>query len=243
MLEADLFKHSKALNNTPAFRNIHRRPGPAAFDDLLDPQEADPGSPLAQLALRKANRVRSNVSPFALLDAATHYGQAIQSVFQRGIFYPTRYGDGSYPVWYGCLDERTTIYETAFHMIQEEMALKDHPIPIVRHRMVYKVACTAILIDLTKEKRYFPQLTDASNYRFTQQVGKRIRTEMHPGLLAPSARRQDGINLAAFTPKVLSTPELVGHLRYQLDPQSMSLTVTDESGHRPVATIDGRVWF
>lgn len=243
MQDQDLFKHSKTLDNTPTFRNINRRPAAAAFDDLLDPQDPSLASKDALLALSKANRVRSNVSSFALLDPATHYSLAIQSVFQRAIFFPTRYGDGSFPVWYGCGNELTTIYETAFHMIQEEMYLRDHQKPIERQRLVYKVACTAILIDLTKESRYFPQLTDSSSYIFTQQIARRIRTEMHPGLLAPSARHQDGINLAIFTPMVLSSPELAEQLTYRLEPSSLQLTVVDHRTQKTVVCIDGRQWF
>lgn len=240
---AGLFGHSKALDNTPAFRNINWRPGAAAFDDLLDPADATLDSQATLLALRKANNVRSNVSPFAVLDPATHYSLAIQSTFQRAVFYPTRYGDGSYPVWYGSLDELTTIQETAFHMIQEELDLINHHKPIERQRIVYCVACTAILIDLTLQSRFLPQLTDPNSYGFTRQIGKRIRTEMHPGLLAPSARHASGINLAIFTSRVLSNPKLLRHLRYRLDPASQRLTVIDETDRKEVAAIDGRLWF
>lgn len=243
MQTQELFEHSKALDNAPAFRNINWRPGEDAFDDLLDPSDATLDSQATLLALRKANSVRSNVSPFAVLDPATHYSLAIQRTFQRAVFYPTRYGDGSYPVWYGSLDELTTIHETAFHMIQEELDLINHHKPIERQRIVYRVACTAILIDLTRESRFFPQLTDPSSYGFTQQIGKRIRTEMHPGLLAPSARHASGNNLAIFTPRVLSNPELIRHLRYRLDPASQHLTVIDETDQKEAATVDGRLWL
>jgi hypothetical protein len=236
----NLFKHSKALDNTPVFRNINLRTGAGAFDDLLDPQDADHDQ-AGLLALRKANQVRSHVSPFAVIDPATHYNLSIQGVFQRAVFYPTRFGDGSYPVWYGCMEQFTTIYETAFHMIREEIDLKDHNRPIERQRLIFKVACTAILIDLTCESLYFPQLTDVSRYSFTQQIGKRVRTEMHPGLLAPSARHRDGINVAVFTPKVLSNPELAEQLVYRLDPASMRLSVLDKT--KLVTSIDGRLWF
>jgi hypothetical protein len=69
--------------------------------------------------------------------------------FQRAIFYPSRYGDGSFPVWYGCLDPLTTIYETAYHMIKEEKDLAGSQSEVVRRRLVCRVSCTAILIDLT----------------------------------------------------------------------------------------------
>ena len=224
------------MDSEPVYRNINRRPGAGAFDDLLDPADIADGA--NRLALRKANRVRSSVSAFAVLDQATLYSLAIQNVFQRAIFYPTRYGDGSYPVWYGCLDQRTTIHETAYHMIREEGDLRNHRNIIERRRMVFKVACTAILMDLTRQQRFYPRLTDPNSYRFTQEVGKRIRTERHPGLLAPSARLPEGVSLAVFNPGCLSNPELADQLVYRLDSQSMQLTVTRDN--QTVTVIDGR---
>lgn len=238
----DLFKHSKALDSAPAYRNINRRAAEAAFDDLLDPQDSLTEGDATRLALRQANRVRANVSPFAVLDPAGHYHFAIQSVFQRAAFYPTRYGDGSYPVWYGCLDPLTTIHETAYHMVREALDLRDHPQPLVRQRLIYRVDCTAILIDLSRSRRYHSRLADPDTYTFTQRVGKRVRTENHPGLLVPSARREAGVNLVIFTPAVLSNPELSQHLTYRLEPGSLELCVYDQEGQEAAVPIDGRKW-
>jgi hypothetical protein len=236
MQTENLFSHSRALDRSPTFRNILFQSAESAFDDLLDPDDADSN----QLALRHANRMRASVSPFAVLDPSTHHHLAIQSVFQRAVFYPSRYSDGSYPVWYGCTETITTVYETAYHMIRESVEFKDHPKPIRRQRLVYKVSCNAILIDLTQDKRYYSRLTDTDSYRFTQQIGRRVRTEMHPGLLAPSARHKDGTNVVIFTPSVLSNPILSQHLTYQLDLTSMQVTVFDENDQQEIATIDGK---
>ncbi|MBW2370720.1 MAG: RES family NAD+ phosphorylase [Deltaproteobacteria bacterium] len=243
MQTEDIFKHAKTFDSTPAYCNINRRAGEEAFDDLLDPEDPDQDTQATGLALRKANQVRTNVGPFAVSDSTTHYILSIQNAFQRAVYYPTRFSDGSYPVWYGCMDQLTTIYETANHMIREEIDLRGHPKAIHRQRLVYKVACTAILIDLGSASRKFPQLIDSSSYSFTQQIGKRVRTEMHPGLLAPSARHQGGVNLVIFTPRVLSSPELVGNLSYQLDPSSMRLTVSDDKNQHTEICIDERKWI
>jgi hypothetical protein len=85
------------MDSEPVYRNIDRHPGAGAFDDLLRPADISDGANL--LALRKANRVRSSVSAFAVLDQAPLYSLAIQNVFQRAVFYLTRYGDG--PARYG----------------------------------------------------------------------------------------------------------------------------------------------
>jgi hypothetical protein len=235
MQPKELYKCSRALDNEPTFRNINYRPGPDAFDDLLDPGETSSEATIA--AFQKANRMRSTVNEVAALDQSSLFHIVIQRVFQRAIFYPSRYGDGSFPVWYGCLDPLTTIHETAYQMINEEKDLAGHQSEVVRRRIICRVSCTAILIDLTRDRKFFPQLTDPSNYNFTQQIGKRIRDEQHPGLLCPSARQPDGKNLAIFNGTCLSNPELLEQLVYRLNLKSMTIDVYRDD--QLTTTIDG----
>lgn len=235
MQPKELFKYSRVLDDDPAYRNINHHPRPDTFDDLLDPDETSDDAALP--AFQKTNRMRSTVCGIAAMDQTNLYHIVIQSVFQRAIFYPTRYGDGSFPVWYGCLDPLTTIYETAFHMIREERDLAGHPNEIVRRRLIFKVTCTAILIDLTRNRQFIHQLTDSGNYYFTQQIGKRIRNEQHPGLVSPSARHQNGKNLVIFNATCLSNPVLMEHLVYRLNPESFQIDVYREN--QMVVTIDG----
>lgn len=234
----DLYNHSRALGNEPVYRNIHYRPGPGAFDDLLDPDEDSEGA--TDLPFQLASRMRSNANTLTALDPGGIIKMAVLKVFQRAVFYPTRFGNGSYPVWYGCMNSLTTIYETAFHSFKHERELGNTESPVYRTHLVFKVACSAILIDLTQERHFFPKLTDPNNYSFTQQVGRRIRMEQHPGLLSPSARQADGVNLAIFNMGCLSNPELIEQLNYEIDPQSMQITVFHEDQTQTI--IDGRIW-
>lgn len=234
----DLYSHSRALDNEPVYRNIHYRPGPNAFDDLLDPDEDPEGA--TDLPYQLASRMRSNASTLAALDQAGILNMVVLKVFQRAVYYPTRFGDGSYPVWYGCMDTLTTIYETAYHSIKKERELGNTESPVNRTHLVFKVACSAILIDLTRKRQFFPKLTDPNNYNFTQQVGRRIRMEQHPGLLSPSARLAGGVNLAIFNMACLSNPDLAEQLNYEVNPQSMQITVSHKNQTQTV--IDGRIW-
>ncbi|WP_419663769.1 RES domain protein [Desulfosarcina variabilis str. Montpellier] len=122
-------------------------------------------------------------------------------------------------------------------LIKEERNLAGRYNEVVRRRLVCKVSCTAILIDFTRDRKFFPQLTDSSNYHFTQQIGKRIRYERHPGLLCPSARQSDGKNLAIFNGSCLSNPELLEQLVYRLNLKSMSIDVYRDD--QITTTIDG----
>jgi RES domain-containing protein len=235
MQPKDLYQYSRALDNEPAFRNISYRPGPDAFNDLLDPGETS--SDATTLAFHKVSRMRATVNEATAFDQTSLYHIFIERVFQRAIFYPSRYGDGSFPVWYGCLDPQTAVYETAYHMIEEEKDLAGRQSEIIRRRLVCRVTCTAILIDLTRDRKFFPQLIDSSSYHFTQQIGKRIREEQHPGLLCPSARHPEGKNLAIFNGACLSNPELIDQLVYCLNLESMTINVYRED--QITTTIDG----
>lgn len=44
-----------------------------------------------------------------------------------------------------------------------------------------------VLVDFTEKSKEHPELV-AQDYSFTQQIGKRLSSEGHPGILAPSAR-------------------------------------------------------
>jgi hypothetical protein len=152
----------------------------------------------------------------------------------------TRFGDGTYGVWYGSIEMKTTVFETGFHMIKAERAVEGLDEVVVRERAVYKVRCRAILIDLRGKQIPFPELV-ADNYGFTQQIGQRMNTEGHPGLLAPSSRTQ-GTNMVIFNPDVLTDPRLHCHLTYFFDPQTLEIRVERTVG-RTWLKVDGRKWF
>ncbi|MEE4263369.1 MAG: RES family NAD+ phosphorylase [Desulfobacteraceae bacterium] len=152
----------------------------------------------------------------------------------------TRFGDGTYGIWYGSLEIRTTVFETGFHMIKAERAVEGLDEVVVRERAVYRVKCRAILIDLRGKQESYPKLI-SDDYAFTQQIGQRMNTEGHPGLLAPSSRIE-GTNMVIFNPDVLSDPRLHCYLTYFFDPQTLEIKVERTVG-RTWLKVDGRKWF
>jgi hypothetical protein len=85
------------------------------------------------------------------------------------------------------------------------------------------------LIDLTGNEKKYPQLI-ASDYSFTHQIGSRLAKEGHPGLIAPSARYQSGVNVIAFSEKILSNPKLAHYLNYYINPMDSTVRVEKENG-------------
>ncbi len=233
-----LFRHTRAFEGAPVYRNVFLPPAEAAFDDLLGPEEDQQA---AAAALRNANRVRRGVYPLFPVSPASHEAMAILGVFQKTAFLPTRYGDGSFPVWYGSMAPETTIYETAYHMLADELDKAPSAGVVTWLRRIYRVECTAILIDLTRRKSLLSRLTEKQNHTLTQRIGKRVQAERHPGLLAPSARHPEGTNLAIFSPRVLSNPGVVNEkLKYSLDTQTKQLLVSD-ANNRTIMSIDGNM--
>lgn len=204
------------------FRNIvSLRESVDLFDDLTD----EAGQ--SQYATVAEARVKELI-PIGLLDRGFHYTTAIDYPFTKEPFLLSRYGNGTFGVWYGALQLETSIHETVFHMMREEAKVEGLTGRLVRERAVYLVRARAVLIDLVgKEKRYPDLVSD--DYSFTQQIAERLQKEGHPGLLAPSARCA-GTNLVAFTPNILNDPRVNCYLTYTYDYHAKTVEVERQPG-------------
>lgn len=205
------------------FRNIvSLRESIDLFSDLTDGSEFE-----TEVAVRAEMRVKSDI-PAGIIQRGFHYTTAIGYPFETEPYLRSRYGNGSFGVWYGSLELETSIHETAYHMLREERRIEGIQGPIFRERAVYLVHCRAVLIDLRGKDKQFPGLV-ADDYSLPHQVGERLQSEGHPGLLAPSARCT-GANCAVFTPSILSNARDYCYLTYTCHPERGSVTVEREPG-------------
>jgi hypothetical protein len=207
-----------------AFRNIvSLRESEDLFSDLTD------GDPELSAAAQAAEaRVKSAI-PLGSIQRGFHYTTSITYPFEHEPYLKTRYGDGSFGVWYSSLSLMTSIQETTYHMIKEESGIEGNTGPVYRERAVYLVHCRALLLDLAGKKTDFPDLVGA-DYGFTHQIGQRLHAEGHPGLLAPSARHTRGVNLVAFVPGILSNPRPYCYLTYKCFPMRRTVIVERQPG-------------
>jgi len=221
------------------YRNITTlRESEDLFDDLTDGDE-DASAIAAEAEMRVKDQ--SVLRDPKIIHRGFDYTRSIiEYPFKNEPCLFTRFGDGTYGVWYGSIEMKTTVFETGFHMIKAERAVEGLDKVVVRERAVYKVKCRAILIDLRGKQSTFPELV-ADNYGFTQQIGQRMNTEGHPGLLAPSSRTK-GTNMVIFNPDVLSNPRVHCYLTYFFDPLSLEIRVERTVG-RTWLKVDGRKWF
>jgi hypothetical protein len=233
-----LFDKTADFDGQP-YRNVTSlRESEDLFDDLNDGDEG-----ASAIAAEAEMRVKDH-----LIDRfpenfyrSFHYTRSIIDYpFKSEPYLFTRFGDGTYGVWYGSLEMKTTVFETGFHMIKAELAVEGLDEVVVRERAVYRVRCRAILIDLRGKQKSFAKLL-ADDYGFTQQIGRRMNREGHPGILVPSARIK-GTNLVIFNPDVLSDPRLHCYLTYFFDPLTLNIRVERSVG-RTWLKVDGRKWF
>ena len=233
-----LFDKTADFDGQP-YRNVTSlRESEDLFDDLNDGDEG-----ASAIAAEAEMRVKDH-----LIDRfpenfyrSFHYTRSIIDYpFKSEPYLFTRFGDGTYGVWYGSLEMKTTVFETGFHMIKAELAVEGLDEVVVRERAVYRVRCRAILIDLRGKQKSFAKLL-ADDYGFTQQIGRRMDREGHPGILVPSARIK-GTNLVIFNPDVLSDPRLHCYLTYFFDPLTLNIRVERSVG-RTWLKVDGRKWF
>jgi len=191
------------------------------FDDIND------GDPvLSSLAQRMDMDLKANI-PTGTIQRGFFYSAPLQYPFTN--ITASRFSDGTFGVLYGSLDVATTVYETVHHMVRYHLGIEGLSGEIIRERAVYLIHCNAILLDLTARGREYPELL-SGDYTFTQQIGKRVSSEGHPGLLAPSARNAGGINTTIFNPDVLSNDHINCYLLYRMDMRRRVVSVEREQG-------------
>lgn len=202
--------------DAPLFRNIiSLRESEDLMDDLSDvPEERDAAHRLEMQTKPHpyGDRERIIQRPFDEAD----WFNAIQFPFEH--WQASRFSEGRHGVWYGAGDLDTTVYETCYHWRSGLLADAgwESLTGVSVERSVYHVDCKASLLDFTQASDLHADLRHPSSYGVTQDIGRQIHREGHPGLISLSARC-DGLTYAVFNPEVLSNPANYCYLTYTMD--------------------------
>lgn len=187
------------------------------YDDLTD----SPKGWQAAIDLERDTKPHTYTSAQPIIDRPFEeatYNEAIKYPFAH--WTQSRYSDGSYGVWYGTDSLETSIHETVYHWRRQllEDVGWDEREGIMMERKVYLVRCDAALFDFFPKLKAFPDLVnrEPNGYRFTQQLGRRMHHDGHPGLISRSARCAGKIH-AIFNAQVLSKPRQKCYLTYRLE--------------------------
>ena len=207
-------QQDRFLGTLPATRNrrrVHRLQGIRQGDFLTD-LGLDPQSTEELREIRRNAGYRSD--PEGLLDAPFR----LKLKFRE----PSRFSDGSFPVFYSSLDLETAHEEIGFHF----QKFSGKP---TNTRTVYyqQLSCTFLGLekDLRSKLAEWPDLTHDAGYAFCNKLGAEARETGIDGLLTPSAR-YEGTNLPVFNRDSLSQAQLGHVVKISLDPAtSMSFTI------------------
>ena len=137
-------------------------------------------------------------------------------------FGATRFSDGTWPVFYGAIDEDTAAKECLHHYAKA--ALGD---PASARSVYYSVLHCLFqgsAIDLRPKKTEWPDLV-AEDYRFCQGLGKEAIQFPLESFLAPSARQPDGTTTPVFAPRGLSNPTIGDIVRFGWDSDTGAPTI------------------
>ncbi len=193
-------------------RQIYRLASIARDDDFLDGLGLD---------------TRSQEELKTLLEASGHVDsteEILDAPFRRkprlGMI--TRYSDGTYPVFYSSLDLKTAEAEVAHWFMQSFGGRPD------RRRAAYyqRFACTfdGLEKDLRGRRGDWPELVDVADYAFCNRIGSEAVQLGLDGLVAPSARREEGSNVPVFRRQAISNPESHGTVTVAFDPHQGEVT-------------------
>ena len=137
-------------------------------------------------------------------------------VFCQPSFWGGRFSDGSFGVWYGALEEETSIQE-ALHWSSTFVApdLNNTRNPITIDRRMFQVSldheCTA---DFRESADLYPLLTHPKDYSLCRELGHEAIEQKIGFLLTPSARRQGGTCSPTFAPEVITEEKTIYYLRF-----------------------------
>lgn len=136
---------------------------------------------------------------------------------------PTRFSDGSWPVFYSALDKETSEQEIGHHFVSRA-------INAAEQRTVYYSAfhCrfSGDARDLRTKISDWPDLTSGETENaFCQRLGREAIDIFLDGLLAPSARCAGGTTVPVFTRQSLSDAVIDGDVAFRFDAATNSYTV------------------
>lgn len=153
---------------------------------------------------------------------------AIEFIFNLPSWQPSRFSDGSFPVWYGSLQLETTFHETHFRWrnLLSDAGYLTHKTPLMHARTVFQTLCVGLLIDVRAKFNTFPSLVqkDITHYQETQALGLRLFKEGCSGLLSTSARFIHGTNMIVFKKMILQDATYYNDYNYIITPENLNQT-------------------
>jgi hypothetical protein len=196
----------------PSYRIVSSRFPPAGlFDKVADPADLDAIWALDGLT---NPRIRQQLGQLDRVPAGRRIsGPGTTPVMAAFTHVPpdgSRFGDGSYGIYYAARDRATAISETVFHR-ERFLAQASHPATDLGMRL-YLADVDARLHTL---RPGWPEAHDPDSYAYSQRLGRRLREEGSDGLVFNSVRQAGGECVALFYPDLVSNCRQSEHFIYR----------------------------
>jgi hypothetical protein len=132
----------------------------------------------------------------------------------------SRFGDGSYGVFYAAFERETAIAETAYH---RSRFLRDARLPSERLDMrMYAAAVRGSFEDL-RDVALDAAVYDPDSYAASQAYGRRVHdANVADGIVYRSVRRSSGTCVAVLRPRCISSVQAVAHLEYRFEDYTLT---------------------
>lgn len=199
------------LNHQTQFRIIPSVYPPINFfEDLVDVEEMEV---LWEIESMTNERLRHEAGDIFLVkpeDRVSGLGSSVVMAAFTHIYYPSRFTDGSFGIYYAAFSQETAIRETVYHRERFLSATNESACELTMR--VYQGEICKPLHDIRNKK--YNHLHDANDYSQSQIFGSELRELNAWGLIYNSVRHVGGYCIAALRPPTISIPKQTTHLKY-----------------------------
>ncbi len=136
---------------------------------------------------------------------------------------PTRYSDGSWPVFYSALEPDTAEKEVYYRHVKP--VLGDPSKGRTAYRLSFKIRFRGEAKDLRPQVDEWPLLVHDSDYSFCQELGREAHSTDIDGLFAPSVRREGGTTVPVFSRGALSEPAALDYAAFSIEPATGEIRI------------------
>jgi hypothetical protein len=186
-----------------SFRNIYTIvPSQFLYDDIVSPEDED-----AIFELEKLTSGIESTSKQAQRSFQYCQNENSLACFEELSWKCSRFTNGNlFGVWYGALEEKTSLYEIIYHLRKETKELFDNPKNLDKSRIVDRKFIRAkISANKLIDMRGYPnqEILVSDDYSVCNQIGELAHNHKIDAFFTPSARVTGGICTPIFNDAII----------------------------------------
>lgn len=213
----------------PCYRIVASRfPPVQLFGRIAEPEDIEAVAEIESLTNDRIRGQRGEIEPMPPEDLPPgEYSAALMAPFAHVNPDGSRFGDGTYGVFYAGRTIETAVAETRYH--SEKFMRATHEEPCDLDRRVYVIDLDGDLHDIRGMRALLPNVYSTDDYSESRKFGRTLREQGSPGICYDSLRHHGGECVGAFRPRVLSNCRQAQHLCYVWNGEAISLVYEKKS--------------